>query len=117
MSAINRIVASAVLATALATGSAQASTLLPDGGFEAQGAASGISGSYCYGTDCASGAWTFAPLVGGSGRRRPYFAKLRGLGRTDRQQQQQLLCVCSDQWLVQPNLPSHAIRHRGTGLD
>ncbi len=66
MSAISKFVASAVFATALAAGSAQASTLLPDGGFETQGAASGISGSYCYGTDCASGAWTFAPLVGGS---------------------------------------------------
>ena len=45
-------------------GGAGASTLV-DGSFETQGAASSIS-DYCYGTDCASGAWSFSPLVPGS---------------------------------------------------
>ena len=63
---MRKSIISVALATAFAAGSAQAATLLPDGGFETQGAASGISGSYCYGAACASGAWTFSPLVPGS---------------------------------------------------
>ncbi len=53
------------------SGVARASTLV-DGGFESQGAASNIPGSYCYGgagssgeNNCATGAWTFTTLVGG----------------------------------------------------
>jgi hypothetical protein len=71
MSAINKLVASFALATAFAAGSAQATTYgLADGSFETQGAASNIVNSYCYGTDCASGAWTFPatiPTVAGDG--------------------------------------------------
>jgi hypothetical protein len=46
----------------MVSGIARASTL-SDSGFESQGTASGISGSYCYGTDCAAGSWNFSPLV------------------------------------------------------
>jgi hypothetical protein len=51
---------------------AQATTF-GDGGFEAQGLASNIPGSYCYGgagssgeNNCGSGAWSFATLVPGA---------------------------------------------------
>jgi hypothetical protein len=66
-----KLFAFTILAPVLAGGAAQATTL-SDGSFETQGAASGISGSYCYGgggsgeTACASGAWSFTTLVPGS---------------------------------------------------
>ena len=66
----NNLLAGVTLATvlfvssALPLGGALASTLL-DGSFETQGAASSIS-DYCYGADCASGAWSFSALVPGS---------------------------------------------------
>jgi hypothetical protein len=85
--------AAALLASAaLPLCNARASTLV-DGSFETQGAASGIS-DYCYGSACASGAWSFAPagsdglisqsgvawgqpIAGGDGT---YFAFIQGAG-------------------------------------
>ena len=64
------LIAAAALLVAV-SGVAHAVTLT-DGGFEAQGFASNISGSYCYGgagssgeNNCAAGAWTFSTLVPG----------------------------------------------------
>jgi hypothetical protein len=64
------LIAAAALLVAV-SGVAHAATLT-DGGFEAQGLASNISGSYCYGgagssgeNNCGAGAWTFSTLVPG----------------------------------------------------
>jgi len=66
---------SGLIATAallVAVSSVAHAVTLTDGGFETQGLASNISGSYCYGgagssgeNNCAAGAWTFSTLVPG----------------------------------------------------